>query len=299
MIAAGSLSLTHCAVDPVETDLLLFVDYSNMPENMVLTDFHTDKIEIKIRAHPAAIEQINARSIRYPVDMYTDLEFDPAGDSNSIEPGAYLIPVDEKRIPMNPDIQILSVSPSYLTVQLDRKLQKSFRVTVPYVGQPAKGYIALEAITDPDRIELTGAATLIQSILELKTRPVDISNVKEGFKKEVPLNLNTSSIIFPSHPVVKVSVPVQQQLVSRTLEAIPIQIRNAEAAASIKPRTIMIQVKGPFETLEDEQLLKQIEAFIDLSHLTEGVYVRHVNVNIPVGLMMTDASPQVFTITIE
>ncbi len=85
-----------CSPEHVETDLLLPVDFSNVPENMVLTAFHTDKIEIKIQAAPKLMVLINKENIRYPVDLYTDLEFDPAGASDSIEPGAYLIPVEKK-----------------------------------------------------------------------------------------------------------------------------------------------------------------------------------------------------------
>ena len=123
-----------CTTEPVETDLLLPVDFSNVPENMVLTYFHTDKIEIRIQADPKLMEFINKENIRYPVDLYTDLEFDPAGASDSIEPGTYLIPVEEKRIPMDRAIKILSINPSYLSVQLEKKAKKPLKYRFPIQG---------------------------------------------------------------------------------------------------------------------------------------------------------------------
>ena len=175
-----------CTAEPVETDLLIPVNFSNVPENLVLTNFHTDKLEIRILAHPRLIELINKKDIHYPVDLYTDLEFDPAGDSDSIEPGSYLFPVEEKRIPMDRGITILTITPPYLSVQLEKKIKKTFKITVPYIGKPAKGHIALDAATEPAVVELIGASTLIQSIKELKTKPIDITNVSESFKKEIP-----------------------------------------------------------------------------------------------------------------
>src|SRR3989339_2141441 len=174
-----------CNTEPVETDLLFPVDFSNIPENMVLTEFHTDKIEIRIRATPRLMERINKESIRYPVDLYTDLAFDPAGDFDSIEAGEYLIPVYKKRIPMNPAIKVLSIKPAYVSVRLEKKIRKIFGIKVVYTGTPAQGYMALDATTDPSFVALTGPASVIDSIFELKTKPIDLTNVNEGFKKKI------------------------------------------------------------------------------------------------------------------
>ena len=288
-----------CTTEPVETDLLLPVDFSNVPENMVLTYFHTDKIEIRIQTDPKLMEFINKENIRYPVDLYTDLEFDPAGASDSIEPGTYLIPVEEKRIPMDPAIKILSINPSYLSVQLEKKVKKTFKVSVPYTGKPAKGYIALEAATDPASVELTGAAPLIHSIKELKTKPIDLTNINENFKKKIPLDLDNPSITSSSDHIIIATVPIQQQLVSKTIENIPIQIWNCTSAVHIEPSEITIRIKGPFETLGNKEITNQIYSFIDLKGLKPGIYARHAYINIPVDLIMTDAAPQVFTIKIE
>lgn len=291
--------ISGCSTDPVETDLLLPVDFSNVPDNMVLTYFHTDKIEIRIQADPKLIERINTESTRYPVDLYTDLEFDPAGDSDSIEPGAYLIPVEKKRIPMNPAIKILAITPSYLSVQLEKKIKKTFTISVPYTGEPAKGYMALDAATEPASVELTGAAPLIQSIKELKTKPIDLTNAKENFKKKIPLDLENPSIISSSDPIIIVTIPIQQQLVSKTIKNIPIQVWNSTSRVTIEPSYITIRVKGPFETLNNMEIMGQIHSFIDLKDLKPGVYARHAYIDIPVDLVMTDAIPHVFTVKIE
>lgn len=288
-----------CTTEPVETDLLFPVDFSNIPENMVLTEFHTDKIEIRIQTTPRLMERINKESIRYPVDLYTDLAFDPAGDFDSIEPGEYLIPVYKKRIPMSPAIKILNIKPSYLSVRLEKKVRKTFRIKVVYSGTPAQGYAALEATAEPPSIELTGPASVIESIVELKTKPIDLSNIHEGFKKKIPLDLEDPSIVSSPHQVVTVMVPVEQQLVSKTIENIPILVWNAAFPVTIEPPGITVSIKGPFEKVSNKEVLSRIYSFIDLKGMKPGVYVRHAYINIPVDLIMTDASPQMFTIKIN
>lgn len=294
-----SVSYFSCTTEPVETALLLPVNFSNVPENMVLSHFNTDKIEIKIKAVPKLIELINKEDIRYPVDLYTDLEFDPAGASSSIEPGEYLIPVEEKRIPVYPGIKIVSINPTYLSVQIEQKAEKTFKISVPYTGKPAKGYIALEPVIKPASVKLTGALSLIHYIKELKTKPVDLAGAKQDFKKKVPLDIDDLSITPSSDHIITVTVPIQQQLISKTVDNILIQAQNCKSSASIEPSRISIQIQGPFETLNNQKIMEQIYSFIDLQGLEPGVYARHAYINIPVDIMMTDAAPKVFTVKIK
>ncbi len=299
LILAFLFFFSGCSSEPVETDLLLPVHFSNIPDKMILTGFHTDKIEIRIQANPKLMEFINKQNLHYTVDLYTDLELDPAGASDSIEPGAYLIPVEKNRIPMGGGVKILSIKPSYLSVQLENKLTKTFKVTIPYGGKPAKGYIALEPVVNPSRVQLTGAATLLNSIKDVKTMPVDLTNARESFKKRVPLNLDDTTTVSLSEHIILVSVPIHQQLVSRTIKNIPIKVQNCPYLAKIEPSQITIIVKGPFDILGNKEIMDQIYSFIDMKDLKPGVYARHAYINIPVDLIMTNADPQVFTVKIE
>lgn len=296
------LFLSGCTVEPVETTLLLPVEFSNIPEGMALTHDRTDKIEIRIQADPRLIEMITKKSLGYPADLYTDLEFDPAGDSSSIEPGAYVMPVDKNRIPLGPGIKIMAISPPYLQARLEKKITKTFKITVPYTGEPATGYLALEPACEPESVALTGAQSLINGIDQLKTKPIDLAGANEEFKKKIPLDLENPLVYSSSETMFTVTVPIQQQVITKTLEDIPIQILNSPAKANrvnIKPFAITLEIKGPYEMLANKTILDQIYAFVDLAGLKKGVYTRHAYINLPVDLVMTGATPQVFTIKIE
>lgn len=286
-------------MDPVETDLLLPVDFSNVPEDMVLTHFHTDKIEVRIKGDPRRIEMLNMETILYPADLYTDLEFDPAGDSDSIEPGHYLLPVDRTRLPLDPSVTVLGISPSYLGVRLEKKVTRIFKVTVPYTGAPAKGHLALAPACDPPTVSLTGAQSLMDEIDLLQTKPVDLAGADEDFKKEVPLDLENPLLFSSSQSMFIVTVPIQPRQASRTIDAIPIRLRNSTGTATIEPASISIEIRGPQETLGNKAVTADIHAFMDLKGLGPGVYARHAYINIPVDLVMTNATPRVFTVTIE
>lgn len=288
-----------CAPEPQETHLLLPVAFTNVPEGMIVTQFRTDKIEIHIQADPRLIQKINDTPIHYPADLYTDLDIDPAGATESIGPGYYMLPVDKRRIPMDPAITILEISPSYLGVRLEKEITREFKIQVPYSGNPIEGFIALAPAPDPSFVTLSGAESVINGIQVLKTRPVDLTQAKESFKKEVPLDLEASRHITSDLPIVVVSVQIQEKQVEKPIEHLPIQIRNCPYTARIEPDVMTIGVKGPYSIIHTRETLDQIFAFLDLDGMEPGIYARHTYINIPVGLTMTRSDPQVFTVTIE
>ncbi len=291
--------ISGCTTEPVETNLLLPVEFSNVPDGMVLTRFRTDKIEIRISADPGAIEKINEKHIQYPADLYTDLDIDPAGASDSIGPGHYVLPVDKKRIPVDPGITILEITPSFLSVHLEKIITRTFKISVPYTGTPAQGYIVLEPSAEPASVTLSGARSQIEAIQVLKTKPVDLTGAQETFKKEVPLDLENPRQYSASDPIIVATVQIQEEQVEKTVENLPVHIRNCPFTAVIEPPAVTIVVKGPFAAMGNKNILGEIFAFIDLEGLSPGVYARNARINIPVGLVMTQADPRVFTVTIE
>ena len=293
------LFLPNCTLDPVETDLLLPVDFANVPDDMVLTAFHTDKIEIKVKGDPQRITVLQEKNITYPADLYTDLEFDPAGDSDSIEPGTYLLPVDRNRIPLDPKVTVLEISPSYLSVRLEKKITRTFKISVPYTGEPAKGHVALAPAPEPSFVALTGAQPLIEGLDTLKTKPVDLAGANETFKKEVPLDLENPLLFSPDQAMFIVTVPIQPELGERTIEGLPIRLVNAQGKVKVKPEKLSIAIKGPVDVLGNNALTDNIHAFMDLTGLAPGIHARHACIDLPVDLVMTGASPQVFTVEIE
>ena len=200
---------------------------------------------------------------------------------------------------MGRSIQILSIKPYYLSVKLEKKVSKEFQVKVLYSGTPAQGYRALDALVEPSNIELTGPATHISAISELHTKPVDLTNANESFKRKIPVDLEGLPIKAAPDSVVTVTVQLEQQHVSQTIENIPVLAWNPASQVTIDPPGITINIRGPYETVNNKNILNKIEAFIDVKDMKPGVHETHANISIPAGLIMTDAGPQVFKVAIE
>ena len=293
------LVISGCNREPVETDLLLPLKFVSMPSDLVRTEAFPRDIEVHVRGGAGLIQQINLDNLVYPVDLYTDIAPDPAGSSVSIEPGNYTIPVLEDRIPLSPRVTITSVTPSFITVCLEQKISARLPVQVPYTGTPVAGHMALHALTDPEIIRLTGAASAIETLKTVETKPVDISGAGEDFKRKVPLNLPPFVESSMEDSIILVTVPIRAKIITRTFENIPVSKKGTGLHAGISPAVISITVKGPENILKKSGVMKEFRIYMDLEGLKPGVYVRRAVIALPMGVILTRADPEVFTITME
>lgn len=290
--------LSGCHSEPVETNLLLPVEFSSMPLNLILTSPYVDKLEIRVRGNPKEIETIKAMDLKYSVDLYTDLASDPAGEKVHIDPRTYYIPVISKRISIPRGLKIMSINPSYIRVSLENKVVKSFVVSVPYTGVGAPGYVALSARIEPSTVTLTGPESAIMSIKSLKTKPIDLSTAKESFKKKMPIDLQELNTV--SEPaIVTVFIPIEKKQITKIFENIPIELQNAKKKDSVNPLKIILTIKGGHDMLNRKGMKEQIKVSIDVKGLKPGVYVRSAVIDLPLELIMTDAEPEIFTVKIE
>ncbi|MEA1969422.1 MAG: CdaR family protein [Thermodesulfobacteriota bacterium] len=288
-----------CTPEPEETDLLLPVYFSSMPAGLAQTSFYTNKIEIHVKGPSRLIEKLGGKNLHYLVDLYTELASDPAGSTDLIKPGTYSIPVIKNRFSISGKIEITSIIPSFITVTLEKVKTVNLAVTIPYRGKPASGYIALPAEAEPDTVLITGAESLVKSLQNIRTKPVDITNARESFKKEVPLDLDESLDIASSSQAIKVSVAIKKEIITKTFENIKIKAINSSKNTDITPCEMEIRVKGHSNILKKSSIRDQFNIYIDLKGLKSGVYVRRAVINLPVGLILEETKPEIFTVKIE
>ncbi len=298
LIIIGLVMTMACHSKPEETDLLLPVEFSSIPRNLILTSPSVEKLEVRVRSTPKHIELIKGMDIKYVVDLYSDLASDPAGEKVRIDPRIYFIPVLKKRIFIPSGVEILSVKPSYIRISLEKKMVKSFSVSVPYTGAEAPGYVALSARIEPPAVTLTGPQSIIESIKSLKTKPVDLTNARESFKKKIPVDLkelNTESD--PS--IVTVFIPLEKKQMTKVFDDIPVELKNTRGKESVIPSKISLTIKGGHDMLNRREAREKIKVTIDVKGLKPGVYVRNAVIDMPLELIMISARPEIFTVKVE
>jgi YbbR domain-containing protein len=107
----------------------------------------------------------------------------------------------ENRIPLSPDdirrpagVHVTHLSPSEITVKLERLEQRILRLRAVLFGTPAPGYQVAAVTINPARITLEGAASVIKTFSVLQTMPIDIQDAKDPITVEPKIDYQGKAV---------------------------------------------------------------------------------------------------------
>jgi YbbR domain-containing protein len=172
-------------------------------------------------------------------------------------------------------------------------------VTVTVTGNPASGYRVALTLASPSTLQIVGPEKSLSQIDQVATQPVSVKDVSESFKKEIALDLPSDVTVGSDSSLVTAQVKIEENIIVRRFENIPVEARNTVFTAKITPPTIDIDVRGAENTLASLSVGKDIQAHVDLTDLSPGTYARRAQFNLPPGTTYSGADPEVFTVTIR
>lgn len=165
------------------------ITYNPPPEMIILNP--RDRIRVRVRGDATAIRQVNP----YNVDVQVDLPRDASGRQE--------VRIDGDNILTPEGVEVVSVEPAYLELQLDREVRRLLPVRVRLTGEPAGGAVlARPPEVQPDQVLAVGPSTLVSSLDHLDTSSISLDGRALDFEE--------SALVVSPDPLVK----VQSQIVN-------------------------------------------------------------------------------------
>jgi len=271
-----------------EAQFVIAVNYDTIPHGLTVVGTPIKDIEVKIRGAKSLIESLS---------KLNSLHYDP--DLSNVDIGINSIPVSPSKFPFPKGISVVQINPSFLTIKIDSELEKSVPVVVTLSGKPATGFFIADAIADPAKVILKGPESILRSIETINTKPVEISGAREPLKREIALDLAEDIHVVTPEGNILSEVFIEEKVITKQLQDIPVEGKDALYNFSITPRVVSLEVKGPENILERLSMKNGIEVFLDLEGLKPGVYVRHATIRLPVNTTLVGVKPEIFTVRLE
>lgn len=146
-------------------------------------------------------------------------------------------------------VQVVSVTPQSLQVRLDRQLRRRVPVVVATHGEVAPGYTVRSLTVTPDRVELTGPASVLRSLAEVATDEVDLSALKEDAEFQVGLDVKKGQLV-PTRPGdLTVAVKIAAVHKQRTFENVPVMVRD-DGTHVAGVAAVTVTLEGPADRLD-------------------------------------------------
>jgi YbbR domain-containing protein len=154
-----------------EKIFMISLEQHAVSENLILEllDNNINKIQVRIQAPAVAIKELTEADIAVYVNL--------AG----FKAGKYELAV----MVDHPDnIQVLSLRPSSIEVELKETLTQVFPLEAEVLGEPAVGYKQMEALLSPVEIKLTGAEDQIQRVAKVYVA-ASVQDIDESYDKDL------------------------------------------------------------------------------------------------------------------
>lgn len=199
---------------------------------------------------------------------------------------------DDIRLPLG--VKVQAVNPTAALVKLEAVKKKDVPVRVELRGIPPEGYRLVSAHMRPEVVKLKGPESKIEAISEILTLPIDLSQAKQSFEREVGLDLERTGL--------------------RAEGALPrIHVEIEALAANFKIKNVDIRVLTPYGyRLEEKSVTvlvhasakdmktldkSQVFAIVDLRQEPKGKYLRPIKVTVPAHIGVVKVIPDQVNVT--
>jgi len=223
--------------DTAERGVTVPVELRNVPPNLELTGDAVNTVDVRLRASPGLIESLDPGQVLAAIDLRG------AGEGEHI----VQLTADEFRVPFG--FRIVKITPSLLTLNLERTLHKTLPVRPRVIGRPEPGYEVVEVRSDPAQISILGPKSRVQEIESAFTEPVSVDGADATVEETVNVGLEDPLLRLEGSSEVKVTVRVREVQEERTFESLPVSARGRPA--SFTPSTVRVVVQGPASVLTD------------------------------------------------
>lgn len=162
----------------MEVSLGVPLELHNLPPEMEVVKGPVERVDVRLSGPRRIVSKISKLGIYIPLDLTGAAE------------GETTFEIFTSDIKVPETVTVTRVSPSSVSVILERIIKKRVRIVIPVEGTPKDGFKALEPVISPDTIEIKGLRSKVDRINSLKTAPVNIDGATKDVVGEAP-------VIFP------------------------------------------------------------------------------------------------------
>jgi YbbR domain-containing protein len=159
LVPAGRVSAEKSMVIPLET--------SGVPEGLEIVERPVATIDVTIRAASRVLSEIGPSSLVARIDL----------ERATVHQQEYAL--NASMIELPPGATVVSISPSRVTIKLEKTAEAVLELHAAVRGRPAPGYRITRIETVPDSVAVQGPESFVKAAGAATTAPVDVTGLTE------------------------------------------------------------------------------------------------------------------------
>lgn len=178
------------------------------------------------------------------------------------------------------EVKGISIKIKYVNVNLPVYKVKEVPISPVYNGKLKEGLKITSTVFNKDIVKIKGTEEVIDKILVLKTKPINLNNIEKTTKKKIELIIPKGIEVINSQQKLTMDILIESiKTKVFTYTKDELEVKNLKEGEiidkSIFPDTINVEVKvveSIFENLSKED----IKMFIDVRDMQESVYFKDI-----------------------
>jgi YbbR domain-containing protein len=192
-------------------------------------------VDVRVRASPGFIETLDPGKVLAAINL--------AG----AEEGERIVQLTPDQIHVPFGFRVVKITPSLLTLNLERTLRKTVPVRPRVIGRPAAGYEVAEVTSEPPDVRVAGPKSRVQEIESAFTEPVSVQGADRTVEGLIAVGLEDPLLRLEDGSRVRVVAQVREVHERRAFEGLKVVARDRPA--QLLPSLVRVVVEGPASEL--------------------------------------------------
>lgn len=224
-LLASLLWLQIAGRQTVQTTVSVPLEFREMPADLEISNDYRKQVDLVVRSDTG--RNFDQSRLAAVIDLRRST------------PGTVVVPLTEENIRNKPlRVDIVSISPSTIRLELERTASKIVKVETEMVGEPLKGYEVTEVKVAPSEVVVTGPESRLQKVSTARTEPVEIGGRSQGFSQVVNVYLDDPRLRIQSPRPVNVGVMIEEKRREVRLRQVRVSVEPEDPKAQLLTRRV-------------------------------------------------------------
>ncbi len=273
----------------IERTLRVPLAFQNQSDALEIVDNPRDAVDVRVRGAASLVSHLVAGDVVALVDL-----------SGSPRAGKKLFHLTPPQVRAPFGVEVLQVAPAAITLTFEPSLTKVVPIKPNIEGEPAFGYAAGEATSDPPSVAVVGPESSLRSLKSAVTEAVSVADATRRVRESVNVGVADASVRLQTPTMVTVTVPIAPVPMERLVQNVPVRIRGAGRAVTAQalPAVVSVATRGP-KAILDQITGGEISVYVDLAGLGPGRYNLPVRVEPPQNVEVLQTDPATVRVRIK
>ncbi len=183
-----------------------------LPDDKVLVSERIEDVHVTIKGPWRKLRGFDAREIDR---INLDLRHANGGEL-AITPEMIHVPAG---------MQVIQISPRFVRVVFDKRVEKLVEITPALVDHPQHGYVVAEAKAVPATAKIRGAEGTLRALTSIRTRQLSLEGRTDSFTIDTEV-VPPDGIDLEGSAIVNLQVHLDEELVTRKLPGLVVAVRG-------------------------------------------------------------------------